>query len=734
MRADLERLSGMVLDGDVETRTSEALWRLSQGTPLYFRELVEDGLQTGRLRVDRGLWRWDGPMTPSERLRHIVLMQIGELDAGEWKALDALATGEAASVQEVVDLAGQDAVARLERRGLITVADPGGSTGVQVSHPLHAEVVRCRASPAGLRLLGTRLIDGNRHAASPEELLRRPSVDWDSDAPAPGPPLLVQAARRAIAMSDHPRAEWLARTAIRAGGGAEAYLPLFQATYWRGDLEAGEQLAIEGTRLAVTEEDRVRLTAARALTLFCGWGRARDAAALLAHVAGTVGGDEDRAVLAATEALLAVLGGDPTRGVRQATAVLGSDTGGGVAGPLAAAAAATGLAMIGETGRALATARAGWEALGGLPEVTEPGFARIALAQAEIMALHLGGQFLELDRRATELHRRNLALPEWAGDAVACLHRGWAALACGRPRPAMRWLNEAFLGFERLDPTGMRRICVALLARAKALSGDVAGAKELLCVVDRTPQPAITAFDPDVHLSRAWVAAAEGRTADAGRLALGAARLAAEHGQWAVEAAMLHSALSFDRAAEVVDRLRDLAERLDSPLGVHFAAYAEATVARSADRLSTVSRAFEQASALLPAADAAAQAAAVHERAGDRRAAASAATRAMALAREGGLVKTPALGALSPPDLTAREGEVARFASRGLTNLEIADRLVLSVRTVEAHLAHVYSKLGIRGRPELFDALDRRAAPLPRRDPEVDGAGVARIGRNVVDR
>lgn len=41
------------------------------------------------------------------------------------------------------------------------------------------------------------------------------------------------------------------------------------------------------------------------------------------------------------------------------------------------------------------------------------------------------------------------------------------------------------------------------------------------------------------------------------------------------------------------------------------------------------------------------------------------------------------------------------LASRGSTSREIAERLVLSERTVEAHLSHVYGKLGVRSRAEL---------------------------------
>lgn len=48
--------------------------------------------------------------------------------------------------------------------------------------------------------------------------------------------------------------------------------------------------------------------------------------------------------------------------------------------------------------------------------------------------------------------------------------------------------------------------------------------------------------------------------------------------------------------------------------------------------------------------------------------------------------------------LTAREREILVLAADGLDNLQIADALVLSVRTVERHLSNAYLKLGIDGR------------------------------------
>jgi NarL family two-component system response regulator LiaR len=50
--------------------------------------------------------------------------------------------------------------------------------------------------------------------------------------------------------------------------------------------------------------------------------------------------------------------------------------------------------------------------------------------------------------------------------------------------------------------------------------------------------------------------------------------------------------------------------------------------------------------------------------------------------------------------LTERELEVLRLAGKGMTNKEIAERLCLSVRTVQAHLGNIFSKLGVGSRTE----------------------------------
>jgi DNA-binding CsgD family transcriptional regulator len=51
-----------------------------------------------------------------------------------------------------------------------------------------------------------------------------------------------------------------------------------------------------------------------------------------------------------------------------------------------------------------------------------------------------------------------------------------------------------------------------------------------------------------------------------------------------------------------------------------------------------------------------------------------------------------------PGDLSAREVEVLRLIAMAMSRKEIADQLVLSVRTVERHIANIYLKTGTHGR------------------------------------
>ena len=65
--------------------------------------------------------------------------------------------------------------------------------------------------------------------------------------------------------------------------------------------------------------------------------------------------------------------------------------------------------------------------------------------------------------------------------------------------------------------------------------------------------------------------------------------------------------------------------------------------------------------------------------------------------------------------LTKAEAAVAALVADGRTNREVAGSLVISVKTVESHLAHIYDKLGVRSRTEL--AIEWRAGSVATVEP-----------------
>jgi DNA-binding CsgD family transcriptional regulator len=148
-----------------------------------------------------------------------------------------------------------------------------------------------------------------------------------------------------------------------------------------------------------------------------------------------------------------------------------------------------------------------------------------------------------------------------------------------------------------------------------------------------------------------------------------------------------------------------LATRMDHALGPPCAAHATALAADDGEALDGCATRFARHGTLLLAAEAAAEAAEAHARAGRRTAELAARDRARHWANRCEGAQTPVLTrAAQPPTaawLTVREREIAALAVAGLSNQEIADRLVLSRRTVANHLNNAYGKLGIRRRAEL---------------------------------
>ncbi len=82
-----------------------------------------------------------------------------------------------------------------------------------------------------------------------------------------------------------------------------------------------------------------------------------------------------------------------------------------------------------------------------------------------------------------------------------------------------------------------------------------------------------------------------------------------------------------------------------------------------------------------------------------------------ALAAAGDVQHTLEMRRRAPAPLTSREQEVAQLVAQALSNRHIADRLVLSERTVETHVRSILAKLGFTGRTEIATWVARHDFP-----------------------
>jgi DNA-binding CsgD family transcriptional regulator len=258
------------------------------------------------------------------------------------------------------------------------------------------------------------------------------------------------------------------------------------------------------------------------------------------------------------------------------------------------------------------------------------------------------------------------------------------------------------------DSVGGRVQGLLGLSEALAVSGDPDGAERALAEAKSGSQRSV-AVRPRIAVSTAWVSAAQGEVSRALAHLAEAEEVSRKNGQVAYELLSLASAVRLGSARPAA-RLTELEAWVEGPLvsivAAHARALARSPEEGSGEALDEVTERYSALTVNLYAAEAAAQASKAHGLAGKSRKAAAAASRSFfLLAGHEGARPLGLELALAPRALTRREKEVAMLAVRGRSSQEIADRLCVSVRTVDTHLARVYYKLGITGRSQLADAL-----------------------------
>ena len=256
---------------------------------------------------------------------------------------------------------------------------------------------------------------------------------------------------------------------------------------------------------------------------------------------------------------------------------------------------------------------------------------------------------------------------------------GVAALAAGDAATARHATDAACLHAIGVPP-GMASLSRAFNAQAALAQGDLVAARR---AADEAITTATGWYSMLALISRARVALARGEPDQAERDAHGALACAAEFEAYLGISDVLEclAALAGDAGSHRdAGRLFGAAHAIRQPLGaVRFkvwdAGY-EATVAALRDTMGD--NAFDSAWA---------------------DGAEMSTEEAIAYARRGrGQRKRPTSGWSS---LTPTERDVVRLVSEGLANNDIATRLFVSPRTVQTHLTHVYSKLGLSSRVQL---------------------------------
>ena len=367
-----------------------------------------------------------------------------------------------------------------------------------------------------------------------------------------------------------------------------------------------------------------------------------------------------------------------------------------------------------------------------------------AIAPMHVVAGRIGEALGMIDRSADARARRREALPTvdltlrstrafalWSAgrlsDDVEYAEREWkAAINAGELEPAAMFafcragaltdmgriddaiaaLRDTAGSFKELGIPIYQSWSFAFLARALALAGDLPAAGAALERAERTRPPQVVLGDPELRAARVWIAVAEGDTAGARAAALEDAAAHLQSGRLIAASRSLHDVARLGGPELVTQRLAELSAATDADVVPVYAEHARALAASDGSALTSVAERFEELGCMLLAAEAHASAAAAFESMGRSASGRSASARAGALLARCGGARTPTLAGPSVGvSLTRREHDVALLAARGLANREIAERLVLSVRTVESHLAQTYRKLGVKDRKELAEML-----------------------------
>ncbi|WP_082953104.1 LuxR family transcriptional regulator [Mycobacterium sp. 852002-10029_SCH5224772] len=723
-------LAGVVLGGPVESALVDELFERSAGNPLLLRGFLTAGQESGTLvRTEEG-WQLRGPLRADRELHDALEFRLQSLSPAELEVVEILATAERLKWEVLRDICDADVVTTLERRGLIQLVADGSHAVAQLNQPMLGEAATRYAGTVRSRQVNGKLVRAlQKHERAGGRLLRLPGLQgrirlaqfmMRSDL-EPDLDVVIEAAADALAMSNVALGEELARFAVDRGGGLPAALVLAEAMSWQGRGEEADSVLVDAEPSDDDEWLIARWGCLRAANLHFGCGDVEAATRALDDVKKRVASEAGIRLLTALEVSMGYFHGDVETTIELGLGLCESDlsptaTAWAVfptCGALAAAGRFSEVSRIAELG--LRASR-----LCGL------GPHQFNIGMMEVMAASAAGD----DRAVERVYKRYAAMAAGLPEAKAMVDAmlGLVHVARGELASACSAFVDSVVVFAQGFPSPWLALVAALLAQAEGERGDGAAAAAALRHADKAYGPHVAVFLPELELARAWERASVGETAAAQTHAVQAAQIAEAAGMHAVELRARHAAVRFGDRSQA-RRLEKLARMLNTALAEAVADHARGLAQHDGHLLDVTAHKFADLGALAFAADASAQAASEHACRGDRGEKFESSTWAHALASQCG-ARTPAVAAAaSPLPFSGRERQIVMLVAAGLSNRQIANRLVISVRTVEGHLYRIFARLGINTREQLI-CLTRREPSAQR---EVSPLGEGSSGYRSLD-
>lgn len=703
-RLDLEPLSAAAtreviestLGGPVDARSAARFRKLTGGNTLFLRQLLTDQIAAGRMQKLAGVWLWEGDVAVSASLSDTVARQMGRLSPGVAMVVDTLSQCEPLAVGVLCDLVHRRDLAVAESMGLVSVERTGGGLMARLAHPLFGELRRASAGEMYLSAirgkLATRLAkDGD---ADMQATVRRALLRLESDLD-PQPELYLESAQHAMRLLDLDLADRFATAATQAGAPGAAGVRAMNLVL----LGRGEQAETALRDMAADGDvpDGHHWATVRAANLVWMLGKPQDASVILDGLAAAPETPAQVAEHLAVQACLDAVSARCELAAEKARAALDSGALPDFHTMMASVALIMAMGALGEVDELAGVAE---QELRRATTSFQASHMRFWFAGVYGRACRLTGRIDEFVSTARQLADSARDVPGLAYANLAFL-LGYAELARGAVAEAARLVHEAVAGVQIHGViTGLRPASYFALAEAHAKLGQAGEANDAVAEARSCVPPDYLFMHTALSLASGWAMAASGRLSEAVAGVQKAARLARDRGQPTHELACIQAAAQWGDTSQAA-RARELAEALSLPVADAVALHAEALLAGDGEGLLVASAAYRRIGDRAAAADAAAQASAAFTDSQQRKRGLYAAALAGELADECGGLCTPALRTPEGLKLSGRQRDVVELVVAGLSNREIAERLVMSVRTVEGHVYRACQRVGAQSREEL---------------------------------